>query len=175
MPPSAARIVVVASLSFRSEQRVDFPGGMYRPLGVQRIGKAYGLSLLAAVLGLPGVAAGMISSNTCQIQGSGCSQRLSYGIFVGIALAVTIQLVLAIHLQLGLRFWLCSTVLIGVAVALGFHALPILISGLVITPGVAAWASDPPNRRSSVYRHWVPRIVALLAVFGLLLAVAQLT
>lgn len=137
--------------------------------GVRRLAGAYGVSLLAAVLGLPGLAAGMISSNTCRIQGFGCSERLAYGILVGVVLALIIQLVMALHLKLGLALWLCSTAIVAVSALLGLDAWPVLVIGPVIAPGVAAWVSEPPNRRHAVLKHWLPRLAALAVVGGVLL------
>lgn len=139
--------------------------------GLRRIARAYGISLLAAVLGLPGLAAGMISSNACRIRGYGCADRLSYGIIIGIAITVIIQLVMALHFKLGGTFWLVSTAISAVTAALGSSLFPVLVAGLVIAPGLAAWISDPPRQRKTAFRHWIPRLTALTVVPGVLLLV----
>lgn len=137
--------------------------------GLRRLAAAYGISLLAAILGLPGLAAGLISSNTCRIQGFGCSERLAYGLLVGVVLAMIIQLVMTLHLRLGLALWLWSTVIVAVGAALGLEAWPVLVIGALAAPGVAAWVSEPPNRRRAVLTHWLPRLAGLAAVGGMLL------
>jgi hypothetical protein len=60
------------------------------------------------------------------------------------------------------------------AAAAQLDVWPVLLLGVVFAPGLAAWVSDPPNRRAGILAHWLPRIsvlvivVATLALTGLL-------
>jgi hypothetical protein len=127
------------------------------------------VTVLAAVLGLPVVAAGLILSNSCQLNGSQCSGRLAFGLIGGIVLAAGVQLLLALHVRLGWSFWVCSVLVMATALIQSSALLLILI--LLIAPGIAAWVTDPPHRRASAMGHWTPRLLVLtglLAGAGLL-------
>lgn len=134
-----------------------------RRYGFARIAQAYGLTLLAAVLALPVVGAGLITSNNCQLRGYACSDRLAYGLIGAIVLAVATQLMLALHLRLGWSFWIGSALVMAGA-AVNFDHLPVLIGLVAVAPGAAAWFSEPPNRRRGVLHHWAPRCGVLLAL-----------
>ncbi|GAB3922720.1 hypothetical protein GCM10011575_43640 [Microlunatus endophyticus] len=134
-----------------------------RRYGLARVSQAYGLTLLAAILALPVVGAGLITSNNCQLRGYACSDRLAYGLIGAIVLAVVTQLMLALHFRLGWSFWIGSALVMAGA-SLNTDHLPVLIGLVVLAPGVAAWFSEPPNRRRDVVTHWVPRCTALLAL-----------
>lgn len=145
-----------------------------RLYGMRRISHAYGLTLLAAVLGLPVLAAGLIVSNNCQLRGLECSDRLAFGVVGAIVLAAGVQLLLALHFRLGWTFWLGSVFLMFTAAAQTLVLPAVLI--LALAPGLAAWITDPPNRRARTLEHWAPRLAAFSAVAvaaplaGLLLA-----
>jgi hypothetical protein len=134
------------------------------PSGIKRIGLAYGLTLLAAVLGLPGVFAGVITTNNCTLQGEECAERMVYGVIGGIVLAAVVQLVLAVHFRLGWLFWGVSAVIMAAAIAV-LAGWPMII-GLLLAPGVAAWVSDSQDEKRSTFRHWLPRLVVLIIVLG---------
>lgn len=144
-----------------------------RRYGFARISQAYGLTLLAAVLALPVVGAGLITSNNCQIRGYDCGDRLAYGLIGAIVLAAVTQLLLALHFRLGWAFWVsCSVIMAAAAVNTGL--VPVLVGVLLLAPGVAAWVSEPPNRRRGVLRHWMPRYAVLLALVLAALALGLL-
>jgi hypothetical protein len=121
---------------------------------------------LAALLGLPGLAAGLISANDCQLHGFDCADRLAYGVISGIVLAVAIQLLLALQFRLGWLFW-SSSALIMAAAATQLPVWPMALAIVVLAPAAAAWISEPPNRRSPVLRHWVPRLGLLVGASGI--------
>ncbi|SDS27916.1 hypothetical protein [Microlunatus soli] len=131
------------------------------PTGRRRLLSGYAASLLAAVLGLPGLLAGAITANNCQLRGLDCVGRTAYGPLAGAVLATIVLLVLAIQFRLGWRFW--GVAMLGFAVAALTIGLPwLLIVLMVLWPGAAAWITDPPHRQRSVLRHWIPRWSALV-------------
>lgn len=132
-----------------------------RRYGFARVNQAYALSALAAVLALPVVGAGLITSNNCQIRGYDCHDRLAYGLIGAIVLAAVTQLILGLHFRLGWSFWFSSSLLMAVA-ALNAGHVAVLVGGLLVAPGIAAWVSEPPNRRRGVPAHWMPRGGVLL-------------
>jgi len=134
-----------------------------RRYGLARIIQAYGLTLLAAILALPVVGAGLITTNNCQIRGYACSDRLAYGLVGASVLAGVTLLMLALHFRLGWSFWV-GCVLVMTIAALNTGAVPPLAAVLVIAPGVAAWFSEPPNQRRGVLPHWAPRYAVLLGL-----------
>jgi hypothetical protein len=127
----------------------------------------YGVTLLAAVLGLPVLAAGLITSNSCALRGGACSGRLAYGVVGAVALAALVQLVLVLHLRLG---WLCWGVAAATTATVLLHLgqpLVVLVTA-VAAPGIGAWASEPPRRFDEhPARH---RLVRLLVPAALLAA-----
>lgn len=135
-----------------------------KPYGVKRIAQAYGLTVLAVVLGLPVPVAGLLMSNNCTLHSQECSARLLYAVIGGIVLAAVVQLVLAVHFRLGWLFWGCSALVVATsAVGLGPWRIAI---GALLAPGIAAWVTDPPNRRTGGIRHWIPRLSALIVALG---------
>lgn len=161
---------VLASRPFAPPSPVSEPvqtadGGPERArrYGLARVVQAYGLTLLAAVLALPVVGAGLITSNNCQIRGYDCADRFAYGLVGASVLAAVTLLMLALHFRLGWSFWV-SCVLVMTAAALNTAGVPALAGVLVIAPGVAAWFSEPPNRRRGVLHHWAPRYAVLLGL-----------
>lgn len=118
--------------------------------------------MLAVVFGLPGLIAGTITANNCRLRDLDCAGQFAYGPVGGAVLAVIVLLVLAIQLRLGWRFWAVSMVGFGASV-LSIGVGWLLITVLALWTAAAAWITDPPNRRRSVLRHWVPRW-SLLAV-----------
>lgn len=124
---------------------------------------AYGLTLLAAVLALPVVGASLITTNNCQLRGYDCGDRLEYGLIGAAVLAGVTQLLLALHFRLGWSFWV-SCALIMSTTALDTNHVPFLVGVLLVAPGIAAWVSEPPNRRRGVLSHWIPRYAVLLAL-----------
>ena len=134
-----------------------------RRYGLSRIVQAYSLTLLAAILALPVVGAGLITSNNCQIRGYACVDRFAYGLVGAGVLAGVTLLMLALHFRLGWSFWV-GCVLVMTAAGLNTGEVPVLAAVLIIAPGVAAWFSEPPNRRRGVLRHWAPRYVVLLGL-----------
>lgn len=143
------------------------PGQTLRPrlFGFKRLGQAYGITLLAAVLGLPGLAAGLISMNDCQLNGFDCSDRLAYGVISGLVFALAIHLLLSLHFRLGWLFWVSSG-LIMAAAATHLPVWPVTVIVVALAPAVAGWVSEPPNQRSGVGRHWVPRLAVLVGTVG---------
>jgi|GEM_PF-3681698 hypothetical protein len=144
-----------------------------RHLGFPRISLAYGITLLAAVLGLPVVGAGLITSNNCQLRGYDCDDRLAYGLVGAIVLAAVTQLMLGLHFRLGWAFWISSSLLMAAA-GLNLGNIAILVGVVLIAPGLAAWVSEPPNRRRGVLAHWTPRYAVWLGVVLIALSVALL-
>jgi hypothetical protein len=147
--------------------------GRLQLYGLRRIVQAYGVSLLAAVLGLPVVAAGLITSNNCQLRGFDCLDRLAYGLIGATVLAAVAQLMLALHFRLGWSFWVGSSLLMSTTL-LNTSSLPAVIGVLLIAPGVAAWVSEPPSRRG-VLAHWGPRYAALCVLVMAAAAIGLLT
>lgn len=144
-----------------------------RRYGFARVSQAYALTLLAAVLSLPVVGAGLITSNNCQIRGYDCDDRLAYGMIGAIVLAAVTQLMLGLHFRLGWSFWLSCSLMMATA-ALNAGHLPVLVGMLLLAPGVAAWVSEPPDRRRGVLAYRTPRYVVLLALLLAGLAVGLL-
>ncbi|MBO0812861.1 MAG: hypothetical protein J2P23_12560 [Microlunatus sp.] len=145
-----------------------------RRYGFARVTQAYAVTLLAAVLALPVVGAGLITSNNCTIRGYACGDRLAYGLIGAIVLAGVTQLMLALHFRLGWSFWIgCSSVMATATVNTGQP--PVLVGMLLLAPGVAAWVSEPPDRRRGVLSHWAPRYAVLLALVLAGLAVGWLS
>lgn len=134
-----------------------------RRYGLARVTQAYALTLLAALLALPVVGAGLITSNNCQIRGFDCGDRLAYGLVGAIVLAAVTQLILGLHFRLGWAFWI-SCALIMATGALNVGHVAALVAVLLSAPGIAAWISEPPNRRHSVPSYWTPRYAVLLTV-----------
>lgn len=141
-----------------------------RRYGLARIVQGYALTLLAAILALPVVGAGLITSNNCQIRGYACSDRFAYGLVGASVLAAVTLLMLALHFQLGWSFWI-GCALLMTAAALSTGHVPALAVVLMIAPGVAAWFSEPPNRRRGALHHWVPRYAVLVGLMLSSLAV----
>ncbi|QGN33548.1 hypothetical protein [Microlunatus sp. Gsoil 973] len=135
--------------------------------------QAYGITLLAAVLGLPVVGAGLITTNNCHLRGYDCADRLAYGLVGAIVLAAVTQLMLGLHFRLGWAFWISCSVLMAAA-GLNMANVSVLVGVVLIAPGVAAWVSEPPNRRRGVLPHWVPRYAVFLALVLIVLSVALL-
>lgn len=145
-----------------------------RRYGFARITQAYAVTLLAAVLALPVVGAGLITSNNCAIRGYACGDRLAYGLIGAIVLAGVTQLMLALHFRLGWSFWIGSSLMMATA-TVNTAQPPVLVGVLLLAPGVAAWVSEPPNRRRGVLSHWVPRYAVLLVLVLAGLAVGLLS
>jgi hypothetical protein len=140
--------------------------GSERPHGLHRIGQAYGLSLLAAVLGLPVLAAGLITSNNCELRGVACSGRLVYGLIGAVVLAAVVQLVLLLHFRLG---WLCWAVVAAVtATVLLYPTEPlVVVAAALVAPGVGAWVSEPPRPGvDAPAANRLPRLLLLAAVLA---------
>ena len=183
MTPGAAnsRIVqVLASRPFAPADRITEPVTLGQPAskrvrryGFARITQAYALTLLAAILALPVVGAGLITSNNCQIRGYDCGDRLAYGLIGAIVLAGATQLMFALHFRLGWLFWVSCTLIMATAALNTDHAA-FLVGVPLLAPGVAAWVSEPPNRRRDVLSHWAPRSAALFALVLLGLLVGLL-
>lgn len=134
-----------------------------RRYGLARVTQAYALTLLAAVLALPVVGAGLITSNNCQIRGYDCGDRLAYGLIGAIVLAAVTQLMLGLHFRLGWSFWFSSSLVMATAAVNAVH-VAVLVGALLLAPGIAAWVSEPPNRRRSPLSYWMPRYALLLVV-----------
>lgn len=150
------------SLGGERADRSNAPGGQ-PPTGPRRLLYAYAASLLAAVLGLPGLAAGTITANNCQLRNLDCVGSVAYGPIAGAVLATIVLLVLAIQFRLGWRFW--TVAMIGFAAAAVSIGLPwLLIVLLILWPAAAAWITDPPGRRRTMLRHWIPRWSTLIVV-----------
>ncbi|HEY9290705.1 MAG TPA: hypothetical protein VIP98_05440 [Microlunatus sp.] len=141
--------------------------------GLRRIARAYAVTLLAALIGLPGLAAGLISSSSCGAGAGTCDVRLAYGLVGGVTLAVIVQLVLSLQLKLGWLFWVASTAITATVLA-NLDSLPILLVTVLIAPGIAAWLSDPPHQRRSVLAHWGPRLGILVVVLAGLLGLGMI-
>lgn len=159
----ASRPFVPPSSATEPAETADGVPERARRYGLARIVQAYGVTLLAAVLALPVVGAGLITSNNCQIRGYACADRFAYGVVGASVLAAATLLMLALHFRLGWSFWI-SCALVMIAAALNTEAVPALAGVLVIAPGVAAWFSEPPNRRRAVLHHWAPRYAVLLGL-----------
>lgn len=130
------------------------------PLGLRRLLYAYAAAALAAVLGLPGLAAGTITANNCQLRDLDCVGQPGYGPIAGSVLAAIVLVVLAVQFRLGWQFWTVS--LLGFLAAAVSISLPwLLIAVIALWPAAASWITDPSQRRRPAARHWVPRCAVL--------------
>jgi hypothetical protein len=154
--------------------RSDGSSGQTPPVGWRRLLQAYVASGLAVVLGLPGLAAGLITANTCQLRGADCVGSSTYGLIGGAGLAIIIQLVLAAQLRLGWRFWLVC--LSGVAATvLTLDSAWLAVPVVALLPALAGWATDPRPWRPSGWHLWSQRVGAFVAAGILLVVVGYVT
>lgn len=131
------------------------------PTGWRRLLLAYLVSALAVVVGLPGLAAGLITANTCTLRSMDCAGASFYGIVGGGGLAVIIQLVLAVQFRIGWPFWLVS--LFGVVAAgCGVGSPWLLIPAVAVVPAIAGWVTDPSRWPRAGWRRRIPRLAALV-------------
>ncbi|QDP97945.1 hypothetical protein FOE78_20385 [Microlunatus elymi] len=131
--------------------------------GLSRLLRAYAITLLSALIGLPGLAAGVVTSTSCGAGAGDCDVRWVYGLVGGVVLALLVQLVLSLHLKLGWLFWITSSAITATVIT-NLDAWPVVLVTVLIAPGIAAWLSDPPQRRRGVLAHWAPRLGILVVV-----------
>lgn len=159
----ASRTFTPADRTTEPQEIVEAAPNRVRRHGFARVSQAYALTLLAAVLALPVVGAGLITSNNCQIRGYDCGDRLAYGLIGAIVLATVTQLMLGLHFRLGWSFWFSCSLVMATA-ALNAGNFPVLVGTLLLAPGIAAWVSEPPDRRRGLLSYWTPRYAVLLVV-----------
>ncbi len=133
--------------------------------GLRRIARSYGLSLLAAALGLPVLAAGLITTNNCALRGGDCTGRLMYAVIGAVVLAGIVQFVLLLHSRLGWLCWAGAGVVTATAVLHPGQPL-LMLATAAAAPGIGAWVSEParPDRWRPVHR--LLRMLAVVVVLA---------
>ena len=136
--------------------------GRPAPRDLQRVLLAYLSVAFAAICGLPVLVGGWFVASQCTGEGFRCLGWFVYAmLFAALVAVITLPLWTRRH-GLGLLCAALTVVFVVVPLVLGDGSTN--AGTAFLGPGLAAWVTDRRTPESSTVRHWVPRVVAGVAL-----------